>query len=45
MGDEKITEAFENLMNREFGPEVYEIEKGMVKRFVDAAGCRDLKRI
>ncbi len=38
MSDEQITGAFEHLMNREFGPETYEIEKGMVARFVDAIG-------
>ena len=31
-----ITEELNSLLNVEFGPEVYEIEKGMVKKFVEA---------
>ena len=31
-----ITEELEGLLNVEFGPEVYEIEKGMVKKFAEA---------
>ena len=31
-----ISEELESLLNVEFGPEVYEIEKGMVRRFVEA---------
>ena len=31
-----ITEELESLLNVEFGPEVYEIEKGMVRKFVEA---------
>jgi hypothetical protein len=31
-----ITEELESLLNVEFGPEVYEIEKGMVRRFAEA---------
>ncbi len=31
-----ITEEMRNLLNVEFGPEVYEIEKGMLKKFVQA---------
>ena len=31
-----ITKEMEGLLNVEFGPEVYEIEKGMVKKFAEA---------
>jgi acyl dehydratase len=31
-----ITEELQKLLNVEFGPEVYEIEKGMVRRFAEA---------
>ena len=31
-----ITDALRNLLNFEFGPVVYEIEKGMVRKFVNA---------
>lgn len=31
-----ITEELEGLMNVEFGPDVYEIEKGMVRKFAEA---------
>jgi hypothetical protein len=31
-----ITEELESLLNVEFGPDVYEIEKGMVRKFVEA---------
>lgn len=31
-----ITDEIRNLLNVEFGPEVYEIEKGMVKKFAEA---------
>ncbi len=31
-----ITEELESLLNVEFGPEVYEIEKGMVRKFAEA---------
>ena len=31
-----ITEELEGLLNVEFGPEVYEIEKGMVRKFAEA---------
>lgn len=31
-----ITDELKNLLNVEFGPEVYEIEKGMVKKFAEA---------
>ena len=31
-----ISEELESLINVEFGPEVYEIEKGMVRKFVEA---------
>ncbi len=31
-----ISEELENLLNVEFGPEVYEIEKGMVRKFAEA---------
>jgi len=31
-----ISEELESLLNVEFGPEVYEIEKGMVRKFAEA---------
>ena len=31
-----ITEELESLLNVDFGPEVYEIEKGMVRKFAEA---------
>ena len=31
-----ITEELNSLLNVEFGPEVYEIEKGMLKKFAEA---------
>lgn len=31
-----ITDDLKSLLNVEFGPEVYEIEKGLVKKFVQA---------
>jgi hypothetical protein len=31
-----ISEELESLLNIEFGPDVYEIEKGMVRKFVEA---------
>ena len=31
-----ITKEMEGLLNVEFGPEVYEVEKGMVKKFAEA---------
>jgi hypothetical protein len=31
-----ISDEMEGLLNVEFGPEVYEIEKGMVRRFAEA---------
>ena len=37
MNDEPIiSEELESLLNVEFGPEVYEIEKGMVRKFAEA---------
>ena len=37
MSDEPvITDELEGLLNKEFGPEVYEIEKGMVRKFAEA---------
>ncbi len=33
-----ITDELKNLLNVEFGPEVYEVEKGMLKKFADAVG-------
>jgi hypothetical protein len=37
LGDEPvISEELQNMVNVPFGPEVYEIEKGMVRRFADA---------
>jgi hypothetical protein len=35
-GESVITKELEALLNVEFGPEVYEIEKGMVQRFAEA---------
>jgi len=34
--DSVITEELNSLLNVEFGPEVYEIEKGMLKKFAEA---------
>ena len=31
-----ISDELQNLLNVEFGPEVYEIEKGMVRKFAEA---------
>jgi hypothetical protein len=31
-----ISEELESLLNVEFGPDVYEVEKGMVRRFAEA---------
>lgn len=36
MADSVITEELNNLLNVDFGPEVYEIEKGMLRRFAEA---------
>ena len=33
-----ISEELESLLNVEFGPDVYEIEKGMVRKFANAIG-------
>jgi hypothetical protein len=33
-----ISEELQGLLNVDFGPEVYEIEKGMLKRFAEAIG-------
>ena len=39
MSDEPIvSDELESLLNVEFGPEVYEIEKGMVRKFAEAIG-------
>jgi hypothetical protein len=35
-GESVITAELESMLNVEFGPEVYEIEKGMVKKFAEA---------
>jgi hypothetical protein len=35
-GESVITKELEDLLNVEFGPEAYEIEKGMLKRFDEA---------
>jgi hypothetical protein len=35
-GEPVISQELKSLINVPFGPEVYEIEKGMVARFVDA---------
>jgi hypothetical protein len=31
-----ISEELQGILNKEFGPEVYEVEKGMVRKFVEA---------
>ena len=37
MNDEPvISQELEELLNKEFGPDIYEIEKGMVRKFVEA---------
>ena len=39
MSDEPVvSEELQSLLNVPFGPEVYEIEKGMIRRFVRAVG-------
>jgi hypothetical protein len=35
-GESVISEELNSLLNVEFGPEVYEIEKGMVRKFAEA---------
>ena len=35
-GESVINEELNSLLNVEFGPEVYEIEKGMLKKFAEA---------
>ena len=35
-GESVITKELESLLNVEFGPEVYDIEKGMLKKFAEA---------
>lgn len=35
-GESVITEELNGLLNKEFGPEVYEVEKGMLKKFAEA---------
>jgi hypothetical protein len=35
-GETVITKELESLLNVEFGPEVYEVEKGMLKKFAEA---------
>lgn len=36
MPDSVITEELNGLLNVEFGPEIYEIEKGMLRKFAEA---------
>ena len=36
MSDSVITEELNSLLNVDFGPEVYEIERGMLKKFAEA---------
>ena len=39
MSEEPVISAeLESLLNVEFGPEVYEVEKGMVRKFAEAIG-------
>jgi N-terminal half of MaoC dehydratase len=33
-----ITDALQRLLNIEFGPQIYEIEKGMLRKFTEAIG-------
>ncbi len=35
-GDTVISEELNSLLNVEFGPEVYEVEKGMLRKFAEA---------
>ena len=35
-GDSVISEELNSLLNVEFGPEVYEVEKGMLRKFAEA---------
>jgi hypothetical protein len=35
-GESVITEELNSLLNVDFGPEVYEIERGMLRKFVEA---------
>ena len=35
-GEALNLEEFNKILNKEFGPEVYEIEKGMLRRFAEA---------
>jgi hypothetical protein len=35
-GESVITEELNSLLNVDFGPEVYEIERGMLKKFAEA---------
>jgi hypothetical protein len=35
-GDSVITEELNSLLNVDFGPEVYEIERGMLRKFAEA---------
>src|SRR4030043_508214 len=35
-GESVITEELNSLLNVDFGPEVYEIEKGMLRKFAEA---------
>jgi hypothetical protein len=35
-GESVITEELQSLINVEFGPEVYEIERGMLRKFAEA---------
>jgi len=36
LADSVISEELKSLLNVEFGPEIYEIEKGMLKKFAEA---------
>jgi hypothetical protein len=36
LADSVITEELNNLLNVDFGPEVYEIERGMLRKFAEA---------
>jgi hypothetical protein len=42
-GESVITEELNKLLNVEFGPEVYEIEKGMLRRFAEAIDDPDTR--
>ena len=38
MDDIDITKQLEHILGKEMGPDIYEIEKGMIRRFIEAIG-------